>query len=339
MNKLVLTRRITLAALGGLALAGTTAAMAQVKEHTIKFAYLNQAGHPQDLGAKRFAELVQKASGGKMQVKLFPGGVLGGDLQNVSAVQGGTLEMTNLNAGILASHAKELGVYDVPFLFANAKEADAVTDGPLGKKLLTLLEPKGMIGLGYFDLGFRNLTNNKRPVAKAEDIAGLKIRVIQSPIYIDLFNTLGANATPMPFPEVYSALEQKAIDGQENPFTTIRASRFQEVQKYLTVTNHIYNPMALLFSKKTWDTYSAEEKKIITEAAQAAALYQREVSRQQAEETLADLKKAGMQVTELSPAELQRMRDKVKPVMDRQAEKAGPEVYKEAMAEIGKVRK
>lgn len=309
-----------------------------IKERTIKFAYLNQAGHPQDLGAKRFAELVAKASGGKMQVKTFPGGVLGGDLQNVSAVQGGTLEMTNLNAGILSNHVKELGVFDLPFLFANAAEADAIADGPLGRRLLDLLAGKGLIGLDYWDLGFRNLTNNRRPVATVEDITGLKIRVIQSPIYIDMFNALGANATPIAFPEVYGALETRTIDGQENPFTTIRASKLYEVQKYLSVTNHIYNPMALIMSKKFWDTLSDDEKKIITDASREATKYQRQVSRQQADEALADLKKAGMQVTELSPAELAKMRDKVKPVVDKQAGSIGVDVVKDVNSELARLR-
>ncbi|MEH3086890.1 MAG: TRAP transporter substrate-binding protein [Xylophilus ampelinus] len=334
-----ITRRAAVALASSFALLAAAPAIAQVKERTIKFAYLNQGGHPQDLGARRFAELVSKASGGKMQVKVFPGGVLGGDLQNVSALQGGTLEMTNLNAGILSSHVRQIGVFDVPFLFTSPAQADAITDGPLGRKLLDMLSEKGMVGLGYFDLGFRNLTNSRRPVARAEDIAGLKIRVIQSPIYIDLFNALGANATPMPFPEVYGALEQKAIDGQENPYSTIKASRFNEVQKYLTVTRHIYNPMALIFSKKVWDTYSADEKKIVADAAAAAISYQRQVSRQQSDEALAELRKSGMQVTELPPAEIEKMRAKAKPAIDKLAEKVGPETIQEAYAELAKLNR
>lgn len=338
MNKT--TRRfVTLALASLLPFLAVSSHAQDIKERKIKFAYLNQAGHPQDLGAKRFAELVAKASGGKMQVKTFPGGTLGGDLQNVSAVQGGTLEMTSLNAGILSNQIKELGVFDLPFLFANAAEADAIADGPLGRKLLGLLATKGLIGLDYWDLGFRNLTNNRRPIVKVEDIGGLKIRVIQSPIYIDMFNALGANATPIAFPEVYSALETRAIDGQENPFTTIRASKLSEVQKYLSVTNHIYNPMALVMSKKFWDTLSNDEKKIITDASREATKYQRQVSRQQADEALADLKKAGMQVTELSPAELAKMRDKVKPVVDKQAGTIGVDVVKDVYGELAKLRK
>jgi TRAP-type transport system periplasmic protein len=311
----------------------------QAQEHTLKLAYQNQKGHPQDLGAQKFADAVQAKSGGKISVKLFPGGQLGGDLQTVSALQGGTIELTVLNAGILSAQAKEFAVFDFPFLFANAKEADAVVDGPFGKKLFARLEDKGIVGLGWFDLGFRNITNSRRPINKVDDIEGLKIRVIQSPIYIDMFNALGANATPMPFPEVYQALEQKVIDGQENPFTVIRGSKFQEVQKFLAVSNHTYNPQALIISRKTWDGMRADEKKIILEAAAEAERYQRQVSRAQADEALADLKKSGMQVTEFSPAELQRFRDKVKPVIEKHSTAAGQDIVRELYGELAKIRR
>lgn len=245
-------RKLLWAAVAATAVLAAPGAVAQVKERTLKFAFQNQTGHPQAQGAQKFADLVAAKSGGKITVKLFAGGVLGGDLQTVSALQGGTVELTVLNAGILSAQVKEFAAYDFPFLFNSGKEADAVTDGPFGQKLMAKLEDKGLHGLGYWDLGFRNLTNSKRPITKADDIAGLKIRVIQSPIYIDMFAALGANATPLPFPELYSALEQKAVDGQENPNTTILSSKFAEVQKHITQTRHIYNPQALLVSKKTW---------------------------------------------------------------------------------------
>ena len=329
--------RNTLVALAAvLALSG---AQAQVKERTLKFAFQNQTGHPQAQGAQKFADLVAQKSGNKITVKLFAGGALGGDLQTVSALQGGTVEVTVLNAGILGAQVKEFAVYDFPFLFNNAQEADAVTDGAFGKGLMAKLDEKGLHGLGYWDLGFRNLTNSKRPIAKADDIAGLKVRVIQSPIYIDLFNTLGANATPLPFPELYSALDQKAVDGQENPNTVILSSKFAEVQKYLTQTRHIYNPQALIISKKTWDGMSAEEQKIIGEAAAEATLYQRQVSRGAADSALAALKQAGMTVTELPPAEMAKLREKVKPVIEKYSANVGEATVKELMAEIAKVRK
>ena len=316
-----------------------TAAQAQIKERTLKFAFQNQTGHPQALGAQKFADVVAAKSGGKIAVKLFPGGTLGGDLQTVSALQGGTVEITVLNAGILGAQVKEFAVYDFPFLFNNGQEADAVTDGAFGQKLLGKLEEKNLHGLGYWDLGFRNLTNSKRPIAKADDIAGLKIRVIQSPIYIDLFTALGANATPMPFPELYPALDQKAVDGQENPNTVILSSKFAEVQKHITQTRHIYNPQALIIGKKTWDSMSAEEKKLITDAAAEATAFQRQASRGAADSALDALKKAGMTVTELPPAEMARLREKVKPVIDKYTASVGDATVKELMAEIAKVRK
>lgn len=334
MRRMFIAAMVAATALGAAGLAG-----AQVKARTIKFAFQNQTGHPQAQGAQKFAELVAQKSGGKLTVKLFPGGTLGGDLQTVSALQGGTVEMTVLNAGILAAQVKEFAVYDFPFLFGNAREADAVTDGAFGKKLLAKLEDRQMHGLGYWDLGFRNLTNSRRPVARAEDIAGLKVRVIQSPIYIDLFNALGANATPMPFPELYPALEQRVVDGQENPNTVILSSRFAEVQKHLTETRHIYNPQALIISKKFWDTLSADEKKIVNEAATEATTYQRGVSRGAADSALAELRKAGITVTELPSAEVARLREKVKPVIDKYTASVGEATVRELMAELEKVRK
>ena len=332
------TRRAMVAAIAALLPVG--AALAQdIKERTLKFAFQNQPDHPQGQGAKKFADLVAQKSGNKITVKLFPGGTLGGDVQTVSALQGGTVELTVLNAGILSSQVKAFEVFDFPFLFSNAQEADAVTDGAFGKNLFTKLAEKNLVGLGYWDLGFRNLTNSKRPINKLEDIAGLKIRVIQSPIYIDLFNALGANATPMPFPELYPAMEQKAVDGQENPATVIRSSKFAEVQKHLAMTRHIYNPQALIVSKKVWDGMSAAEKKIISDSADEATKFQRQVSRAQADTAVEDLKKAGMQVTEFSPAEMTRLREKVKPVIDKHTAAVGEATVKELYAEIAKVRK
>ena len=332
------TRRTFIVAMAALLPLATVQA-AEISERTIKFAFQNNKGHPQEMGAQKFAELVGAKSGGKIKVKLFPGGQLGGDVQTISAVQGGTIEMSVLNSGILQSLSREFAVFDFPFLFANPAEADAVTDGAFGKGLHAKLAEKNLIGLGFWDLGFRNITNSKHPITKVEDIAGLKLRVIQSPIYVDMFSALGANPTPLAWPEVYSALEQKAVDGQENPNTTIRSAKLNEVQKHLAQTRHVYNPQSLIFSKKLWDKLSADEKKIIADAATEATTYERQVSRQQASEAIEELKKSGMQVTEIAPAELQRMRDKVKPVIDKYSAQVGPDTVKALYAEIAKVRK
>jgi len=316
-----------------------TAVLAQdIKERTFKYALQNPKGHPLAAGAEKFAELVAAKSGGKMKVNVFPGGTLGGDAPNVSALQGGTIELVALNSGILASQVKDFEVYDFPFMFANAKEADAVVDGPFGQKLHAKLADKGIVGLAYLELGFRNITNSKKPINTVEDIAGLKLRVIPNAINVDWVKALGANPTPLAFPEVYAALEQKAIDGQENPLNVILSNKFAEVQKHLAITNHQYNPQSLIFSKKVWDQLSGAEKKVLQDAAVEAAKFQRQTSRDAAASTLAELKKAGMQVTEFSAAEQAKLREKLKPVIDKHGAAIATTVA-EMQDELAKARK
>ena len=310
---------------------------AQAQE--FKFATQNPKGHPIVVGMEKFAELVAAKSGGKMKVNLFPGGVLGSDQANVSGLQGGTLEIVSLNSGILASQAKEFGIYDFPFMFASPKEADAVVDGPFGKMMHQKLEAKGIVGLAYWELGFREITNSRRPIHKVDDIAGLKLRVIPNAINVDWVKALGANPTPLAFPEVYAALDQKAIDGQENPLTVINANKFYEVQKHVALTNHQYNPQSVIFSKKVWDTLSDADKKSLTDAALEAGKFQRQASREAAGAALESLKKNGMQVTELSAAELAKFRDKMKPVIAKHSEVVGADTVKALEAELSKLRK
>ncbi len=323
-------------ALAALALAACGVAAAQ--EKTFKFALQNPKGHPLEIGAQKFAELVAAKSGGKFKVNVFPGGTLGGDAANVSALQGGTIEFVQLNSGILASQVKDFVVYDFPFLFANAKEADVVVDGPFGQKMHALLTEKGIIGLAYVELGFRNITNSKKAINTVEDIAGLKLRVIPNAINVDWVKALGANPTPMAFPEVYAGLEQKAIDGQENPLSVILANKFYEVQKNLAVTNHQYNPQSIIFSKKIWDTLTPADQKVLQDAAKEAAVYQRKVNRDKSADDLQELKKAGMAVTEFSPAEQAKLRAKLEPVIIKHGAAIAATVT-EVQAELAKLRK
>lgn len=332
MKRIFLKTVVAAAALSALGLA-------QAQTRTIKFANQNAEGHPIVLGMQKFAEIVAAKSGGKLKVNVFPGGALGSDQANLSALQGGTLEMASMNSGIFASVVKDFAIYDFPFLFGNAKEADAVVDGPFGTGLHKKLEDKGLVGLAYYELGFRQLTNSKRAVAKVEDIAGLKLRVIPNPINIDWVTALGANPTPLPFPELYAALEQKAVDGQENPVATIRGAKLYEVQKYMTLTNHQYNPQSVVISKRFWDSLSADEKKVLQDAATESAKYEREQSRAQAASILEELKKAGMQVTELPPAEVTKLRDKMKPVIAKHSASVGEATVSAVMAELDKARK
>jgi len=329
-----ITRRAAIVALATLAVA----VGAHAQDKTFKLALQNPKGHPLEVGASKFAELVAAKTGGKVKVNVFPGGTLGGDAPNVSAAQGGTIEFVLLNSGILASQVKDFEVYDFPFMFANAKEADTVVDGPFGQKLHAKLAEKGLVGLAYFELGFRIITNSKKPINTVDDIGGLKLRVIPNAINVDWVKALGANPTPLAFPELYAALEQKAVDGQENPLSVILANKFFEVQKNLAITNHQYNPQSLIMSKKVFDALTAEEKKAIQDAANEAALYQRQVNREKAAGDLDALKKSGMQVTELSAAEQAKLREKLKPVVEKHGAAISATVA-EMQAELAKVRK
>jgi tripartite ATP-independent transporter DctP family solute receptor len=320
--------------IASVALAAAGVSMAQDK--TIKFATQNPKGHPIVLGMEKFKEIVESKSGGKIKVNLFPGGTLGNDQANVSALQGGTLEMVSMNSGILASQVKEFAIFDFPFMFPNEAIADAVVDGPFGQKMHARLQDKGLVGLGYFELGFRQITNSKRAVNKVEDLEGLKLRVIPNPINVDWVKALGANPTPLPFPEVYSALEQKAIDGQENPLTVINANKFFEVQKHVVISNHQYNPQSVLMSKKFWDGLSADQKKIVSEAVAASSKYQREQARGLVASALDNMKKNGMQVSQFSDAELGKLRDKLRPVTAKYGVTVGQDLVKELQGEIEK---
>jgi TRAP-type transport system periplasmic protein len=322
-----------------LALAAGLAQAQDIKERTLKFALNGPEGHPAVAGMKKFADLVATRSGGKIKVNLFLSGALGSDQAVTSSVQGGTVEMSALNSGILASLSKDLAIFDFPFLFANEKESDAICDGPVGQRLHKELEAKGVIGLAYWELGYRQITNSKRALNRVEDIEGLKLRVIPNPINIDWVKALGANPTPMAFPEVYGAMESKAIDGHENPISVIAANKFWEVQKFVALSNHQYNPQSVIFSKKVWDTLSPAERKIIQDSAAEATKTQRDAARAAVAANLELLKKNGMTVTQFAPAEVSKLREKMKPVIAKYTASVGEATVGEVQATLAEMRK
>src|SRR6195952_2660004 len=253
-----------------------------IQERTIRWGHLNNTDHPVSKGVQKFVEIVAAKSGGKLKVREFPANQLGSEMQQQSALRAGTQEMQSPATTSLVGIVKEYGLIDFPFVVSTPQQADALLDGPLGSALLAKLPEKGLVGLAYWDLGFRNVTNSKRPITKGEDLEGIKIRVIPNPVFLETFKTFKANPLPMPFAELYSALESKAVDGEENPFAVIASSKFYEVQKYLSVTNHTYSTNIILISKKFWDTLSPDEQKILQDAAIEARDFQRKVSREQA---------------------------------------------------------
>ena len=330
-----LVRRTLLAA----ALAVPFASFAQdIKPRLIRFGYgLNEQSN-QGRAVKVFAEAVEKASGGKMKVRAVGGAALGPDTQMQQALIGGAQEMMVGSTATLVGITKEMALWDTPFLFNNAKEADAILDGPIGQKVIDKLPEKGLVGLVYWENGFRNLTNTKRPVTKLEDLDGIKLRVMQNNVYLESFKTLGANAVPLPFSELFSALETKTVDGQENPYNTILSSKFYEVQKYLSVTNHVYSPWIVLVSKKWWDGLSKDERKVLMDAAKTSRDFERKDTRDEAAKALGELKAKGMQINELSPAESARMRDKLTRVNASIGANVGMDLWNETQAALAKLR-
>jgi TRAP-type transport system periplasmic protein len=333
-----LRRTILAAAAGAALLAPLASQAADIKPRLIRFGYgLNEQSN-QGRAAKFFAEQVEKASGGKMKVRAIGAAALGPDTQMQQALIGGAQEMMVGSTATLVGITKEMALWDTPFLFNNTKEADAILDGPIGTKVIDKLQPKGLVGLAYWENGFRNLTNSKRPVTKMEDLDGIKLRVMQNNVYLDSFRSLGANAIPLPFSELFSALETKTVDGQENPYNTILSSKFYEVQKYLSVTNHVYSPWIVLVSKKWWDGLSKDEQKILSDAAKASRDFERKDTREEGAKALADLKSKGMQINELPPSEAARMRDKLTKVNATIATDVGMDLWKETQDALGKMR-
>ncbi|TAF99909.1 MAG: TRAP transporter substrate-binding protein [Burkholderiales bacterium] len=315
-----------------------SAVFAQFADRTIKITNGVNEDHPVGAGVKKMQEVLTAKSGGKLKMNAFWGGSAGGDLQATQALRAGTQEMVVTSSSPLVGIIKELGVFDLPFLFANEKEVDAVLDGAAGAFFNKKLEDAGVVNLAYWENGFRNLTNSKRPVNKVEDFDGVKVRVMQNNIFLDTFKTLGTNAVPMAFGEVFTALETKTIDGQENPFVTINTSKFYEVQKFLSVTRHAYTPFLVLYSKKMWDTLSKDEQAALREAAIEGQKVQRATIRANDGKALAELKTRGMQVNEITPAEQKRMFERVKPVYDKNAATIGADAINVVVDALKKAR-
>ena len=337
---MIATRRTVLSfAVAALLAAPFSQVFAQeIKPRLIRFGYgLNEQSN-QGRAVKFFAEEVAKNSGGKMKIRAVGAAALGPDTQMQQALIGGAQEMMVGSTATLVGITKEMALWDTPFLFSTAKEADTVLDGPIGQKVMDKLQEKGLVGLAYWENGFRNLTNSKRPVTKLEDLDGIKLRVMQNEVYLDSFKLMGANAIPLPFSELFSALETKTVDGQENPYNTILSSKFYEVQKYLSVTNHVYSPWIMTVSKKWWDQLSKDEQKVLLDAAKASRDFERKDTREEAAKAVADLKAKGMAVNEVSPQEVARMREKLTRVNAAIAANVGMELWTETQNELARLR-
>lgn len=294
---------------------------------------------PEYKGLLKFKEIIDAKLPGKYDIQPYANAQLGDDVKATEAVRNGTLEMTGPSSSPLTGLAPELAVFDLPFLFPNTEVAYKVMDGPVGDKIAKTLESKGLKSLAYWENGFRHLTNSVREVKTPADVKGMKIRVMQNPIHLAIWKALGANPTPMPYSEVFTAMQQKTIDGQENPIPTIYDAKFYEVQKYCTLTGHVYTPHMLLISKKLFDSLPPEDQKVFVEAAQTARDYVRNLNKEMNEADVAKLRQAGMVVTELTPEQHQAFVTAVKPVYDEFAGKIGKPLVDEVRAEVARLSK
>lgn len=311
---------------------------AHAQERSFKLSAGDPLDAPGPQGAKLFGEHLKAQSSGALSVKVFPSAMLGNDVQMLGALPGGTVEFALVGAPTLVGLVKEFGVLDLPYQFNSTAEVDAMLDGPMGQQLLARLEEKGLVGLGFWEIGFRDLTNSKRPIEKWEDLKGLKIRTVQSPVFRTFFDHLGANAQPMPINEVFSALEMRAIDGQENPISLIATQRYNEVQSYLSLTEHIYTAYVLLMSKKTWDSLDDVQRGQVRKAAEQARTEQRQLARQANQNMLAELKASGMKVNEISDEQRERFVEQAKIVTEQMSGSIGAAFVQDWQAELKRLR-
>ncbi|WP_242663832.1 TRAP transporter substrate-binding protein [Geobacillus zalihae] len=284
---------------------------ASSKKIVIKFGHGAAETNPRHQAALKFKELVEEKSKGQIEVQVFPGEQLGSEPAMLQAVQSNTLQMTAVGTGIYSSLYQPIGIVELPYLFDSFEQAWKVLDGPFGQELAKPLIDKNIHILAYWENGFRHVTNNVKPIQTPDDLKGLKIRTPEIPVSVSIFKTLGANPTPMAFGELFQALEQHIVDGQENPLTNIYNSKLYEVQKFLSLTGHQYSPLPLAISEKFWKTLSPEQQKIIEESAKEAGQFHREAVKADDQKLRQELEKKGMKINEVDQ---QAFKNAVQPV-------------------------
>ncbi len=304
-------------------LAAMASAQAQIQDRNIRASLVLSKEHSLGVGLTRYSQCVGEKSGGKLKVQTFFDGSLGNDAPAIAQLRSGTLDMVVTATSAMSQMIPSAAVYDLPFLFADETEAYAALDGKSGALLTRRMADVGLVNLTYLENGFRNATNSKHPITRMEDLKGLKVRSMPNPMVVDTFKALGGFAFPMPFTELYSALETKAVDGQENPVPIIETAKFYEVQKYLSMTKHMYNPSLLLYSKQLFEKLNPAEQTVLRECADTVRGEQRKINRQMAAEGVDRLKAKGMVVNTIAPAEVARMRDAVRGVYDKNAPTIG----------------
>lgn len=330
------TRRLFTAALATLALASAGVGAQDTKRARLGHSFADS--HPRAVAMKQFAADVAKATGGKVQIDVYGSAQLGAEDKMLIATQSGTQDLYMGALAPISARRKELQIFDFPFIFGSDAEAAAVLDGPVGRKMLDGLGEMNMQGLVWAGGAFRNMSNSKRPLTAMAEMKGLKVRVMQSPMALASFNAMGMNAVPMAFSEVYPALEIKALDGYEHPVVDMFANKMFEVQKYLTITNHVYTPVALVASKRWWSSLTPEQQQAVQKVAEDTRRLQRNLELKDAADVVGQLKAKGMAVNEMPAAELDKIRAAVQPVIDKNMETVGADFARSFYAEVAKAR-
>lgn len=292
MHRQTFVRTLLAAAAGAFCLAG-----AQAQAVKLTLGHGAAVGNPRHEASVKFAEVVKARSGGRIEVQVAPSAQLGDDAAMVTALRTGALDMSANSQGAVANAVPEYAAFGMPFLFSSPAAAFKLLDGPLGKELADKSAEKGLVLLGTWDNGIRQMTNSKRPISKVEDMKGLKMRVPPDATLVDIMKSLGAESQQIKFAELYVALQQGVVDGQENPLVNIHASKIYEVQKHLALTNHQFQMTPFLMSKRSWDKLSDADRKAVQEAAAEATALQRRLSAEADDKLLAELKAKGVQVT------------------------------------------
>jgi tripartite ATP-independent transporter DctP family solute receptor len=318
------------------ALALTGLALPAVAQQKLQIAGNFASEHPSSVAVEQvFKKEVARLTNNQLQVDVFPAMQLGGAKENVDAVRSGSLAITWVGAAFLSRIAPELEAVSLPFVFTNRESAFRVIDGPVGIAIDQKLRDKGFISLGWMELGMRHVTNSRGPIRSMADLKGLKVRLQPNETHLATFRALGANPVAMDVKELYSALEQRVVDGQENPYSVIAAGRYAEVQKQLSNTGHFFDFIAVVASKKAFEQLKPEYQKAIREAMTSTIAFQRKLAAEEDSKRLAELK-GKMTYTELTPAAREEMRKATAPVIEDVKKRAGADLVNQVLAEAAK---
>jgi len=328
MKKMILISIMVLTIFVSINLSGITGSSSTDKLITITAAYLEQDGTSQDLAYKKFKEYVEEKSNNRVRVQLYPNGQMGGERKTVEAVSLGTLTISETITSVLTTYSSDFEVLDLPFIFSDKNSGFKALDGKLGARFDNLLLERGFRNLGYGYSGARSMSNNVRPIYEPNDVKGLKMRVMETPVYIDFFKTLGANPVPISFDELFIALQQGTVDGEENPPTLFYSSKFYEVQKYYSLTEHTYGYLANLINESFYQSLPEDIRTIIDDGAKKYLVdWQRQEEVNQNIDILKKLEAEGLIINEISPDNRQKFFNKMAPLYDKYKKKLGEEIF------------